>query len=204
MRNLRNPRSKLGEVRIEDVKLNHKSRYDIPALLIGLQYLYSQKALRERLFALFDEYILPGTNRKVGRPGMDMWSILVMGVVKQGLACDFDRLHELVNEHNTIRQFLSHADIRDKKRYHYQILVDNVSLLNPTLLEKVNQLIVESSHAVAGKMPGTPLRGRCNSFVAETDVHFPTDIDLLRDAMRCMLRAAGFTASKLDVPGWHQ
>ena len=118
MRNLRNPQLERGEVRIEDIKLNHKSRDDMPVLLGGLQYLYSQEASRDRLFALMDEFILPGINKKVGRPGMDMWSILVMGVVKQGLGCDFDRLHELVNEHKTLRNFLGHTDW-DKKLYQY-------------------------------------------------------------------------------------
>ena len=150
MRNLRNPQLERGEVRIEDIKLNHKCRDDMSTLLSGLQYLYSQEASRDRLFALLDEFILPGINKKVGRPGMDMWSILVMGVVKQGLGCDFDRLHELVNEHKTLRKFLGHPAISDKL-YHYQTLVDNVNLLNPELLGKVNHLIVESGHTVVGK-----------------------------------------------------
>ena len=77
MRNLRNPQLERGEVRIEDIELDIKCRDDVPALLSGLQYLYSQEAFRDRLFALMDEYILPGVNRKVGRPGMSMWSILV-------------------------------------------------------------------------------------------------------------------------------
>ena len=50
MRNLRNPRLERGEVRIEDIELDFKSRDDIPAILIGLQYLYSQKAVRDRIF----------------------------------------------------------------------------------------------------------------------------------------------------------
>ena len=33
MRNLRNPQLERGEVRIEDIKLNHKSRDDMPVLL---------------------------------------------------------------------------------------------------------------------------------------------------------------------------
>jgi len=33
------------------------------------------------------------------------------------------------------------------------------------------------------KKPGDGLRGRCNSFVVETDVHYPTDTNLLWDAM---------------------
>ena len=51
MRNLRNPQLERGEVCIEDIELDLKSRDDIPALLIGLRYLYSQEPLRERLFA---------------------------------------------------------------------------------------------------------------------------------------------------------
>ena len=182
MREAINPQLELGEVRIEDIDLDLKSRDDIPALLIGLQHLCSDETFRARLFALMDEHMLPGIDRKVGRPGMEMWRILVMGVVKQGLGCDFDRLHELANEHKTLRRFLGHADVWDEQRYHCQTLVDNVSLLSPGLLVGVNHLIVESGHAVARKKPGAPLRGRCDSFVVETDVHHPTDVSLLRDA----------------------
>ena len=159
--------------------------------------------MRDRILALMDECILPGVNKKVGRPGMAMWSILVLGVVKQGLGYDFDRLHDSVNQHMTLRQFLGHTDC-DKKRYHYQTLVDNVSLLTPELLGKVNQLTVESGHTVVGKKPGEPLRGRCDSFVVETDVHYPTDVNLLLDAMRCMLCNAGLLGSKHKVPDWRQ
>ena len=77
MRKLRNRQLERGEIRIEDIKLNFKSRDDVPALLFGLQYLYSQKALRDRLFAIMNEYIRPGVSKKVGRPGMAMWNILV-------------------------------------------------------------------------------------------------------------------------------
>ena len=126
-----------------------------------------------------------------------------MGVVKQCLGRDLDQLHELVNEHKTLRNFLVHTDC-DNQLYHYQTLVDNVSLLTPKLLGKVNQLVVESGHTVVGKMPGEPLRGRCGSFVVETNVHYPTDVNLLRDAMRYMLRSAGPLGSKHNVPNWRQ
>ena len=204
MRQVRNPQMELGEVHIEKIELDLKSRDDIPALLLGLQHLYADEHFRSRLFALLDEHILPGIDRKVGRPGMEMWRILVMGVIKQGLGCDFDRLHELVNEHKTLRRFLGHADVWDDYRYGYQRLVDNVSLLRPELLVAVNDLVVESGHAVARKKPGAPLVGRCDSFVVETDVHYPTDVSLLWDAMRCLIRAVGRAAAKSGVRGWRQ
>ena len=125
------------------------------------------------------------------------------GCGQAGLGSDFDQLHELVNEHKTLRNFLGHTDC-DNELYHYQTLVDNVSLLTTELLQKVNQLIVESGHTVVGKKPGAPLHGRCDSFVVETNFHYPTDVGLLRDAMRCMLRSAGPLGSKLDVSKWCQ
>ena len=59
----------------------------------------SDEELRARLLALLDEHILPEADRTVGRPGMDLWQILVLGVLKQGLGCDLDRLHDLTNHH---------------------------------------------------------------------------------------------------------
>ena len=183
MRKFLNPRLERGEVRIEDIELDHKCRDDLSAILIGIQYLYSQEDLRERLFTLLDKYILPGTNRKVGRPGMDMWRIPVMGLLKQGLNRDYDRLHDLVNQHSDVRRFPGHAVIGDNYRYNYQTTKDNVSLLKPKLLEEVNQSVVESGHKSSGKESDEILRGRCGSFVVETNVHYPTDVNLLWDAL---------------------
>ena len=47
MRILRNPQLERGEVCIEDIELDLKSRDDILALLIGLQYLYVEKHATE-------------------------------------------------------------------------------------------------------------------------------------------------------------
>ena len=52
------------------------------------------------------------------------------------------------------------------------------------------------------KKPGAPLRGCCDSFVVETDVHYPTDVNLLWDAMPCMIRKTGLAACRHDVRGW--
>ena len=204
MRQTRKSQLALGEARIEDIKLDHKSRDDIPAVLLGLQHLYSHEETREKLFSLLEEHILPGTNRNVGRPGMELWRILVMGVLKQGLGCDFDRLHELVNQHRTVREFLGHGAFSQDDTYEFQTIIDNVYLLTPELLSKIGQLVVESGHAVARKKLGEPLRGRCDSFVVETDVHYPTDVNLLWDAMRCLLRELGRAAKKHHIARWRQ
>ena len=40
--------------------------------------------------------------------------------------------------------------------------------------------------------------------MVETDVHYPTDVSLLWDAMRCLLRTTGRAAGKHGVRGWRQ
>ena len=64
----------------------------------------------------------------------------MLGVLKQGLGCDFDRLHDLANNHRTVRAMLAHGDFADGSRYEMQTLIDNVSLLTPELLSAVGQL----------------------------------------------------------------
>ncbi len=204
MGNVRDPQMQLGEVGIGSIGLDMKSRDDIPALLPGLQHLYSDGELRARLFALMEGHMLPGVDRKVGRPGMEMWRIPVMGVGRQGLGRDFDRLHEPVTRHRTLRRFPGHADVWDGSRYHYRTLVDNVGHLNPELPVRVSQLVGGSGHAVAAEKPGAPLHGRCDSLLAGTDVHHPTDVSLLWDAMRCLIRTTGRAASDHGVPGWRR
>ena len=204
MRQVQDPQLKLGTVGIEEIRLNPKSRDDIPAILLGLQHLYADVDLRARLFALLEQELCPGVSLDLGRPGLELWKIVVMGVVMQGLGCDFDRLHELINEHRTLRKFLGHATDWDETTYEYQTVVDNVCLLRPELLAAIGQLVVESGHRVAKKKRGEPLRGRCDSFVVETDVHYPTDVSLLWDAMRCLLRTTGRAAGKHGVRGWRQ
>ncbi len=77
----------------------------------------------------------------------------MIGVLKQGTDCDFDRLCSLVNNHKLVRAMLGHDDVFDCGEYEMQTLVDNVSLLTPRMLARVGKLLVESGHEVAGKSP---------------------------------------------------
>ena len=135
MREVQKRQLQFGQIPVDKVWLDPKSRDDIPAVLKGLQHLYKEK--QEELFMLLEKHILPGTHRGVGRPGMEMWRILVLGVLKQGLGCDFDRLHNLANHHETVRAMLGHSEFADKTHYELQTIVDNVSLMRPELLVEV-------------------------------------------------------------------
>lgn len=91
--------------------------------------------------------------KHTGRPGMEQWKILVLGVLRLGLNADYDRIQELANQHKTIRQMLGHSDWLDEHRYELQTLRDNVSLFTPELLDRINQEVVNAGHQLLKKMP---------------------------------------------------
>ena len=83
-----------------------------------------------------------------------------------------------------MRQILGHADFYDKKEQVQQSVIDNVSLLTEDILEEINRVVVTCGHhAVKKNRPEDPLRCRTDSAVAKTHVHWPTDVNLLWDAM---------------------
>ena len=141
----------LGELAIADIQLDIRSRDDIPQILRGLQYIYTTPTVRHAIFALLEKQVAPHVSHTNGRPGMALWKLLVMGILRLDLNCDYDRLLELVNHHDTLRQMLGHAERFDKYEYSLQTLKDNVSLLTPQLLEEINQIVVNAGHALVKK-----------------------------------------------------
>ena len=149
MRKVESTQCELGGVFIADIVINPKSRDDIPAVLMGLKHLYMDERLRAQVFALLDAHISPDRRRDTGRPGMDLWRILVLAVLRQGLGCDYDRITHIANHDNLVRQMLGHGLM--EYEYEYQTVVDNIRLLTPELLAEIGRLVVESGHEVARK-----------------------------------------------------
>lgn len=151
MRTVSNSQLQLGELDIADIKIDTRSRDDIPQLLLGLQYIYTDKTLRASLFGVLEKLTPVGTSTEHGRPGMTLWSILVMGVLRLNLNCDYDRLLELANQHKTIRQMLGHGLVDDDKTYSLQTIKDNVQQFTPEILDEINQQVVAAGHALKKK-----------------------------------------------------
>jgi len=151
MRRVENSQLKLGELPIADIKIDLKSRDDIPPLLLGLQYIYTNPELRGKVFSILEEVISPNTDSNNGRPGMEQWKIFVLGVLRLNLNCDYDRIHELANNHKTIRQMLGHATFADDYEYKLQTLKDNISLFTPEILDRINELVVNAGHSLVKK-----------------------------------------------------
>lgn len=212
MRRVIRSQMRMGETSIAQVVLDPKSRDDIPQVLRGLQYIYTEEGLRDRVFAILRE-ILPErikgkekgkASPSTGRPGMEQWKILVLGTLRLCLNIDFDRLQELANEHRTIRLMLGHSLPNDPSYYPLQTLKDNLRLFTPELLDRINQEVVQAGHRALKKSPDQGLNARCDSFVVETDVHYPTDINLLLDAIRKTIELCATACEGTGVSGWRQ
>jgi len=203
MRQIKPTQMSIGEKSIGSIRFDLNSRDDIPQILRGLQEIYTNTEIFVEVSAYLEQAIPEETDSNLGRPGMDLWSIFVLGTLRLNLNSDYDRIMELANEHITLRQMLGHSIFDQDKRYGLQTLKDNIRLLTPEILDHINQIVVGLGHELAG-ISNTPLTARCDSFVLETDVHFPTDISLLLDAMRKVINLCGKVADDYSLKGWRQ
>ena len=142
---------------------------------------------------------------------MDLWQILVLGVVRLGLEADWDRMEHLANYDALVRQMLGVPAApwgEEDKRFGHQTLRDNVALLDAELLQQINAAIAAAGRegfAKKGGAPGAAREVKVDSYVLASDVHFPTGLNLLWAAGRkCADLVAGLRASGCDLPGWRK
>ena len=155
MRLVISPQAQFGEVNIADIQLDPKSRDDIPQLLRGLQHIYTSPELRERVFKILEE-VRPChdgamVSIETGRPGMEQWKILVLGIIRLGLNIDYDRVHELANQHKTIREMLGHSGWFGETVYTLDTIKNNLRLFTPEILDRINQEVVAAGHRLVKK-----------------------------------------------------
>lgn len=51
---------------------------------------------------------------------MDLWKILVLGTLRLNCNWDYDKVHDIANEHNKVREFLGHTIYELDQRYGLQ------------------------------------------------------------------------------------
>lgn len=211
MRQRYSPQPSLDIIPIEKIQLPLKSRDELPPILAGLQWIWTHPTLKGAIFVLLEAKVLGG-KKATGRPGMDLWQILVLGVVRLGLDADWDRLEDLANHHSLIRQMLGVPAVslgQEVKGFARQTLRDNVALVDAELLKEINALVAAAGREVFAKKGGAPvaaLEVKVDTYVLETDVHFPTDLNLLWDAGRkCVDLVEKYREQfGYQLPGWRK
>lgn len=207
MRNRFEQQLAIGQFPIELTRINPKSKNALDELLAALKEIYCNKEYNDKIFCLLERYITEG-KKKTGRKGMDLWVIFVLAQVRLCLNISYDTLHNLANNHLTLRRLMGQEyDIGyEPIQFEYQNIYDNVSMLSDELITEINEIILEFGYSeVFKKKENTALRLKSDSFAVESNVHFPTDYSLLWDSARkCMDTVSKFLDKYNNIEGWRK
>ena len=191
----------LGCIPINKVIIPTKMKGALSNLLACLQYIYIRPKWNKKIFELLTDHII-SDKKQTGRMGMSLWEIFVLAQVKLCMNMSYDQLHYSANFDSLLRGILGvqTTDFSPGKEYEYQNIFDNVSLLDESVLKKINDIIVQVGHEVFKKKGQTPLCLKTDSYVVESETHFPTDYNLLYDSGRKCVE----TIEKLELKGWRK
>jgi transposase, IS5 family len=195
------PQLRLDCPAVPEVRLNTDCRDEIIPILRALQHIYARPELRDELLDAVAHDVNATTRADQGRPGMAYWSILVLGAVRLGCDLDYDRLQNLAEEHRSLRRIMGIDGWCDDQTFDWRCLRDNICLLSPDTIERLNHTIVAEGHRL---VPEAAEAVRGDSFVVATDVHYPTDSSLIGDGLRTIVPTAQRLAGLLGVGGWRQ
>ena len=146
---------------IEKILLPSKSRDELPPILAGLQWIWMHPTLKEEIFGLLEEKVL-ADKKTTGRTGMDLWQILVLGVVRLGLDANWDRLEHTANYDTLLRQMFGVPQTpwgSEAQVFNHQTLRDNVALLDEQLLKQINASVAAETAPLR-----SPSRNRVAAF----------------------------------------
>jgi hypothetical protein len=200
MRKATDRQLRIGCTPILEVELNVNCRDEIVPILAALQHLYAQPKLRDEILRVVAADVNRHSSGKRGRAGMDYWPILVLAAVRLGCNLNYDKLQDLSEQHRALRQIMGISDM-DEPRIDWRRIRDNVTLIQPATLERINHLIVGEGHR---QVPEAVKTTRADSFVVETNIHYPTESSLIRDGLRKVIECAVLLAGLLGVSGWRQ
>jgi len=195
------PQERLDCPPINEVNLNLNCRDEIIPILRALQHVYANAALRRELLALVGEDVNQTTSRQHGRRGMSYWEIAVLAGVRLGCNLDYDKLQDLAENHRRLRQIMGIGDWQEEVDFDWRRIEDNLIKLRPETLKKINDLIVQAGHELE---PQAIEAVRGDTFVVETNIHYPTESSLIEDGLRKVVKLAVRLAAEQGLPGWRQ
>jgi len=186
---------------VDAVPLNVNCRDEIIPILRALQHVYGQAQLRREILESVGNDVNAGSSPDKGREGLSYWTIMVLAAVRLGCNFDYDRLQDLAEQHRTLRLMMGIGDWQDEEDFDWRRIRDNLCLLQPATLEKINHLLVAAGHQLA---PQAIQAVRGDTFVVETNIHCPTESTLINDGLRKVVTLASALAETHGQPGWRQ
>lgn len=184
-----------------NIRLNTNCRDEIIPILTALQHIYAQPQLRDPILQRVANDVNGHTKADCGREGLTYWQILVLVAVRLGCNLNYDKLQDLAEQHRALRHIMGLGDWGTHEDFNWHRIRDNICLITPETIEQINQLIVAEGHKLA---PEAAKAVRGDSFVVETDVHYPTESSLILDSLEKLLILAPQVAKELELTGWRQ
>tara|TARA_B000000460_G_C21516408_1_gene393645 strand:- start:247 stop:1713 length:1467 start_codon:yes stop_codon:yes gene_type:complete len=192
---------RLDSETIENVELNLNCRDEIIPILSALQYIYSKPELRDEILKLIAEDVNDKTRRDIGRQGLDDWQILVLAAVRLGCNLDYDKLQDLAEQHRALRHIMGIGDWDNQTSLTARRIEETLCRLQPETVGKINNVIVAEGHRLD---PEAAKKVRADSFVGETNIHYPTESSLIFDGLRKILPLCVSIAGVLGLFGCRQ
>ena len=186
---------------IAELTLNYECRDEMIPVLAGLQHLYTCNPLRNKVVKLVAEDINQDTRRDVGRRGLDDWQIVVLAALRLGCNFDYDKLQDQAENHRSLRTVLGLGEWDEGPSFGSRRIRDTLCQLKPTTLAEINHAIVSHGQELHGD---AAKRVRADSFVVETDIHYPTESGLIGDGMRKIIPLCVKLATDIGESGWRQ
>ena len=125
----------------------------------------------------------------------------MLAAVRLGCNLNYDKLQDLAEQHRNLRLIMGIGDWEEATVFDWRRIQDNICLWRPATLEKLNHLIVAAGHKLFPEA-ATAVRG--DTFVVETNIHYPTESSLIGDGLRKVVTLAAVLATKHKLPGWRQ
>ena len=185
---------------VSRVELNLNCRDELIPILRGLQQIYATSQVRDAILKLVERDVSAKSRSDRGREGLSYWCILVLAAVRLGCDLNYDKLHDLAENHRTLRSIMEIGEF-DETQFSWKRIRDNVCLLQPATVESISQLIVSEGHTL---VPDAVKRMRADSFVVETNIHYPTDSSLIVDGIRKIIELSEPQATSRGLSGWRQ
>ncbi len=186
---------------IAQVKLNFDCRDELIPLLAGLQHIYTDNKLRTKAVQLIAGDLNENSRRDIGRAGMDDWQVFVLAAMRLGCNYDYDKLQDQVENHRALRSIMGIGEWEDGDGFGFRRIRDTLCRLKPETLDKLSQLIVSEGQDIHGDAKEYV---RADSFVMETNIHYPTESSLIWDGVRKFTPICVELSELLDSPGWRQ
>lgn len=106
-----------------------------------------------------------------------------------------------IENHRSLRGIMGIGDWQDTDGFSYRRIRDTICLIKPETISKINQAIVSGGHDTA---PDASATVRADSFVIETNIHYPTESSLIFDGVRKFMPLCVDLAQLIDATDWRQ